>query len=60
MRALCASLAQRLASAIGMPLFAVDYRKAPEYRFPAAVDDSLVALRYHLRVISTAIEILTD
>jgi acetyl esterase len=39
---LCRQLAQRTGSAVVM----VDYRLAPEYRFPTAVDDSWAALRW--------------
>jgi hypothetical protein len=39
-------LSTRLAVACGMPVFVPDYRKAPEHKHPAAVDDSVVALRW--------------
>lgn len=39
-------LSTRLAVACGMPVFVPDYRKAPEHKFPGAVDDSVVALRW--------------
>jgi hypothetical protein len=39
-------LSTRLAVACGMPVFVPDYRKAPEHKFPAAVDDSVIALRW--------------
>jgi acetyl esterase len=40
--ALCRGLAQRC----GAHVIAVDYRLAPEHRFPAAVDDAWAALRW--------------
>lgn len=40
--ALCRRLAQRL----GACVLAVDYRLAPEHRYPAAVEDSVTALRW--------------
>jgi len=43
-RALCA----RLALASGMPVLSIDYRLAPEHRFPAAVDDALASYRWLL------------
>lgn len=35
-----------LAEKTGLPLFAVDYRLAPEHRFPAAVDDVIDGYRW--------------
>ncbi|SFQ49449.1 Acetyl esterase/lipase [Amycolatopsis arida] len=39
------TLAFRLARRIGVPVFLLDYRRAPEHRFPAAADDALAAYR---------------
>jgi acetyl esterase/lipase len=38
----------RLARAAGARIFSVDYRLAPEYVFPAAVEDAVAAYRYLL------------
>lgn len=40
------STARRLAVHTGFPVLAVDYRLAPEHRYPAAVDDCRHALRW--------------
>jgi acetyl esterase len=40
------TLCRELANASGCAVVAVDYRMAPEHRFPTAVDDSLAALRW--------------
>jgi monoterpene epsilon-lactone hydrolase len=39
------SYGSHLAAATGVPVLLVDYRLAPEYRFPAAVDDAVAAYR---------------
>lgn len=39
------ALTSRLALAAGCPLFALEYRLAPEHPFPAAVDDAVAACR---------------
>jgi len=47
----CAShrgLAARLSSAAGCRVLTLDYRRAPEHPFPAAVDDALAATRWLL------------
>ncbi|QCB48266.1 alpha/beta hydrolase fold domain-containing protein [Hydrogenophaga sp. PAMC20947] len=39
------SLTARLAKFTGLPVFALDYRLAPDHPFPAALDDTLAAFR---------------
>ncbi|MFO7562582.1 MAG: alpha/beta hydrolase [Enhygromyxa sp.] len=41
-RGMCSNLAARS----GCVVVAIDYRKAPEHRFPAAVDDALASFRF--------------
>lgn len=41
-------LSARLAVSTGVPVLTVDYRLAPEHRFPAALDDALAAYRWLL------------
>lgn len=43
------TLCRELANRAGVAVVAVDYRLGPEHRFPAAVDDSVLALRHVLR-----------
>ena len=40
------TLCRELANGSGCAVLAVDYRLAPEHRFPAAVDDAVAALRW--------------
>lgn len=40
------TLCRELANAAGCMVFAVDYRRAPEYRFPAAVDECIAATQW--------------
>ncbi len=40
------TLCRELANGSGCAVVSVDYRLAPEHRFPAAVDDSIAALRW--------------
>jgi acetyl esterase len=37
---------RRLASASGVSILSVDYRRAPEHPWPAAVDDAVATLRW--------------
>jgi len=39
----------RLAQAMGARAFAIDYRLAPEHRFPAQIDDAMTAWRWLMR-----------
>ncbi len=43
------SLCRQLALRAGVAVLSLDYRLAPEHRFPAAVDDSFAALRWLLK-----------
>jgi acetyl esterase len=44
---------RELANLLGAVVVAVDYRLAPEHRFPAAIDDSAAALRFVAREAAT-------
>jgi acetyl esterase len=39
-------LCRELSNGAGCAVFAIDYRMGPEHRFPAAVDDSIAAVRH--------------
>jgi acetyl esterase/lipase len=39
-------MSSRLAAAVGAPVFIFDYRKAPEFAYPAAIDDACCAMRF--------------
>lgn len=39
-------LCRRIAAQAGVEVLAVDYRRAPEHRWPAAVDDAVAAVRW--------------
>lgn len=43
---LCRDLTWRIAAQCGATVLAVDYRLAPEHRFPAALEDALAAYRW--------------
>lgn len=42
----CEAMCRRIASQSGAAVVAIDYRLAPEHRFPAALDDSFAALQW--------------
>ncbi|MGE5512950.1 MAG: alpha/beta hydrolase [Bacteroidota bacterium] len=42
-------LCRRLANLTGGVIFAIDYRLAPEHKFPAAVDDALASVEWAVR-----------
>jgi acetyl esterase len=39
-------LCRRIAGGVGVEVVAVDHRRAPEHRWPAAIDDAVAALRW--------------
>lgn len=51
-------LAARLSEATGLPVFVVDYRLAPEHRFPAAADDVEAGYRWLLHQGFTAADVV--
>jgi acetyl esterase/lipase len=53
-------LTWRLADGLGVPLYAVDYRLAPEHRFPAGLDDIVAAYRALLERNVTKIRVAGD
>ncbi|GJN10856.1 hypothetical protein PR202_ga28992 [Eleusine coracana subsp. coracana] len=53
------ALCRRLCSSLNAVVVSVDYRRAPQHRFPAAYDDALAALRYLDDDVNTA-TVLSD
>lgn len=45
----CHAFCSIIAARVGCPVLSVDYRLAPEFRFPAGIDDALCAYEWALR-----------
>jgi hormone-sensitive lipase len=40
------SFTRKWANSLKIPIFSIDYRKAPKYRYPTAVEDCLTAYQF--------------